>query len=753
MSPIAKPSIARPTSAGDAPRFDANAVRNRLASARGPVYWRSLEELAGTEEFRCWLREQHPQLAETLMLDRRGFLKFLGASLALAGLAACSHPPQHELVPYINAPDGQVEGLPRFFATALTRQGFARGVLVESNEGRPTKVEGNPQHPASLGATDIFAQASVLQLWDPDRSQSVMHAGVDATWDDFEAAQLAMSNRLQSDGGAGLHILTGAITSPTLSAQLDALLAKYPRARWHVHEPAGDGNAIGGAEQAFGRPLATRYRFDRAKTILALDADFLSDPRAGVRYARDFAATRLPDAGAMSRLYVVEPTPSLTGAMADHRLPVESRRVAAFARELAHRLGVAGNLQGTVATWSAPHAQWLDALVADLRANRDASLILVGATQPAEVHALGHAMNFALGSVAKTIDYSEPVQKLPAEGGTLDELVTAMRAGTVETLLVLDTNPAYDAPIDLGFVEALKRVKHVVHLGLYRDETGMLAEWHLPRTHELEAWSDARAFDGTASIMQPLIAPLYGGRSPHEVLALLLGDEVRDGRDLVRRQWQKELRDELSWEAALQAGSIANTALPTIPPNLQRDFSVQKRLAGIAGSPPVVDRNVEGNTDSGRLELLFRADPTVGDGTWANNGWLQELPKPMTQLTWDNAALISPAIAALRGLTNGDLVELRSHDRALKAAVWIMPGQAERSVTLHLGYGRRQAGRAGTGQGFDAYALRTSAEPWAADDLQIVRTDERYELAGTQHHFHMEGRDLLRVGTLADYLS
>ncbi len=712
--------------------FDVDAARARLAAARGPIFWRGLEELADSDGFHHWLREQHPQLADTLKLDRRGFLKFLGASLALAGLAACGRPPQHELVPYVKAPDGQVAGLPRFFATALTRHGYAHGVLIENNMGRPTKVEGNPQHPASLGATDIFAQASVLQLWDPDRSQNVMHRDTTATWDDFSAAQLTLFAGLRSDGGAGLRVLTGSVTSPTLSAQLDTLLAKYPNARWHVHQPAGDDNAIAGTTRAFGMPLATRYAFDRAKIILALDADFLADPAAGVRYARDFAATRSPDNGTMSRLYAVESTPSLTGAMADHHLPLESSRLAIFARQLAHKLGGAPVATGH---FDAVQTRWMDALIDDLRAHHGECLIVVGVTQPAELHALGHAMNAALGNIGTTIDYSEPVQKLPARGGSIGDLVTAMRAGSVETLLVIDANPAYDAPVDLGFVDALQRVPHLIHLGLYRDETGVLAEWHLPRAHELECWSDARAWNGTASIMQPLIAPLYGGRSPLEVLAQLLADDVREGRALVRRQWQQQLSDDHSWNSALRAGVIANTASPSRKPAIRADLS-----AAAADS----------NDDT--LELLFRPDPTIDTGEWANNGWLQELPKPMTQLTWDNPALISPALATQYQLRNGDVIELHSHGRASRAAVWIMPGQAARSVTLHLGYGRRRAGHVGDGQGFDAYALRTSAALWSTNDLQLHKTGEHYELAATQHHFQMEGRDLLRVGALTDYL-
>jgi len=717
------------------PTFDAGAARRRLAAARGPVFWRSLEELSDDEGFRHWLRRQQPQLAETLAMDRRGFLKLLGASMALAGLAACSRPPQGEIVPFVQGQPGEAGGLPRFFATALPRHGYAQGVLVENHSGRPTKVEGNPRHPASLGATDIYAQAAILQLWDPDRSQAVMHGGTVATWDGFQAALLATAGRMRGNGGAGLRVLTGTVTSPTLSAQLDALLRRFPAARWHVHEPAGNvSGALG---------TTTRLHLERARVVLALDADFLLDPAAGVRYTRDFVATRSPERTGknMSRLYAIEPTPSVTGGMADHHLALESYRLQAFARALAGRLGAGGDVAAAGAM-EAVSARWLDALVQDLQAHRGASLVVVGTTQPAWMHALGHAMNQALGNVGHTVEYLDTVEKSPAPGGTLADLAAAMHAGTVDTLLALDANPVYDAPADLGFAAALRKVPHLLHLGLYRDETGRRAEWHVPQAHALESWGDARAFDGTASILQPLIAPLYDGRSAHEVLAALLGDEVRDTRALVRRQWQEALSDDADWAAALQAGFIEHTAAAT---------RTTPRFATASELEAAADANA-GNDDAQALELLFRPDPTIDDGRWANNGWLQELPKPLSKLTWDNAALVSPSLAGQRQLANGDMVALELDGRRLEVPVWIMPGQAARSVTLHLGYGRHAAGHVGDGQGFDAYLLRTSAAPWNASGLRLRKTGERYPLAGTQHHFDMEGRDLLRVGTLDDYL-
>ena len=518
------------------------------------------------------------------------------------------------------------------------------------------------------------------------------------------------------------------MTSPTLSAQLDALLEKFPAARWHVHEPLGRENATAGSKIAFGAPLTVRFHLDRARTILSLDDDFLCDPAAGVRYARDFAATRKPDGrgNEMSRLYVIESTPSLTGAAADHRLPLVSARIETFARHLARRLGL---IKVDPSPLHPREARWLDAVVEDLQANRGRSLIAVGRSQPAWIHALAHAMNATLGNDDTVIEYNDPVEKVPGEGADLAHLVAAMRAGSVDLLVMIGVNPVYDSPADLDFRQAMKLVGHAVHLGLYADETAELSEWHLPQAHVLETWSDARAFDGTVTICQPLIAPLYDGRSAYELMALLLGEEVQEGRELIRRKWAQV------WDTALRSGLVPGSSLSS------RRVAMRDDLAS----------SLTPERPPGGLEILFRGDPTIEDGRWANNAWLQELPKPLTQLTWDNAALISPELASQRHLSNGEIVELRLQGRSIRAPVWVTPGQAAGSVTLHLGYGRRRAGRVGDRQGFDAYRLRASAAPWSSVGLEIVATGDRYELAGTQEHFSMEGRDLLRVGTLSEF--
>ncbi len=403
-----------------------------------------------------------------------------------------------------------------------------------------------------------------------------------------------------------------------------------------------------------------------------------------------------------------------------------------FARQLARRLGVTIEAP---AESDAAQTRWLKAVAADLQANRGSALVVVGVTQPPWLHALGCQLNAALGAGGTTVSYGDAVQKLPGEGATIAELVGAMRERAVDTLLVMGANPLYDAPGDLSFAQALTRVPHLLHLGLYRDETGAQAEWHMPQAHPLEAWSDARAFDGTASVAQPLIAPLYDGRSAHELLAMLLGDEITDGRALVRRQWESRLPTDEAWYAALRSGMVPGSALPAIERAIAPDF--------LAQTPPAADGT--------GLELLFRPDPTIGDGAWSNNGWLQELPKPLTQMTWDNPALVSPRLAAQHGLADGEVIELRLRDRILHVPAWIMPGQAEHSITLHLGYGRRRVGQVGDGRGFDVYPLRSHETPWRAAGVQLARSGQRYALAGTQQHFVMEGRAPVRTGTFEEF--
>lgn len=725
-------------------RIDLAAIRARLDAVHGQEYWRSLEELAQTEDFQEFLHREFPQQASVWMdpIGRRQFLQLMAASLALAGLGACTRQPDEKIVPYVRAPEDIVPGIPLFFATAMTLGGIASGVLVESHMGRPTKIEGNPKHPASLGATNAFAQASVLTLYDPDRSKVVSQVGRISTWGAFLQT---LNTKLSAQGarqGAGLRILTETVTSPTLAHQLQALLAKFPSAKWHQYEPISRDAARVGARLAFGKEVETHYRFDKADVILSLDADFLSSGPGTLRYAREFAARRRVRAGqtAMNRLYVVECTPSNTGAMADHRLPISAGKIRSFAHAVAQGLGVDLEPLGDAA--ASTHASWIAALVGDLRRHHGASIVLAGDQQSPVVHALAHAMNHALGNVGSTVLYSDPVQANPVDQTeSLRELVGEMEAGLVDILVILGGNPVFTAPADLRFAEHLSNVRLRIRLGLYEDETSALCHWHLPEAHYLESWSDARAYDGTVTISQPLIAPLYEGKSAHELLAVLSGKSDRSSHDIVRDYWKSQNLTpdfEMFWRKSLHDGLIAGTALPPKSVTL-------KRVRDWAASPPPTPKSQD------LLEIVFQPDPTIWDGRFANNGWLQELPKSLTRLTWDNAVLISPATAERLGLSNEEVVELRYRGRAVRGPVWIMPGHAEDSVTVHLGYGRTHAGRVGTGAGFNAYAIRTSDAPWFGPGLEIHKSGERYPLARTQHHHSMEGRNLVRVGTIEQF--
>ena len=738
--------------------IDLEAARAKLAQTGGKQFWQSLQELSGTPEFRDFLENEFPYDPEkeppASALSRRDALKLAAASAALAGLSACTKLPTEKIVPYVKPPEEIIPGKPLFYATSMPLAGVAAGLLVESHMGRPTKIEGNRDHPGSLGGTDVFAQASVLTLYDPDRSQTVILEGRISSWGAFITAMGNQKTQL-APRGTGVRILTETVTSPTLAAQIQALLRQFPDAKWHQYEPCGRDNEREGARVAFGKPVNTVYRFDQADVVVSLDADFLTAGPGHARYAREFASRRALEgpASTMNRLYVVESMPTATGAVADHHKPVRAGEVEAFARQLAAGVGVpaGGGGGGKVP------AEWTAAVARDLQKHRGTSLVIAGEGQPPVVHALAHAMNGALGNAGKTVYYTDPLEANPAnQMESLRELVNDLDAGNVNLLLILGGNPAYDAPADFDFGPKLLKAKLRVHSGLYYDETGELCHWHVPAAHYLESWSDARAYDGTIGIVQPLIAPLYDGHSPHEIIATLSGDGGKPGHDLVRDYWksqrpEKDKAFEAFWERSLHDGVMAKTALPEIHVSPRADFAKQ---TGSAASG-----------DASGLEIVFRPDPAVFDGRFANNGWLQELPKPNTRLTWDNAAMISAATAQKLGLQVGDYVSLQVGGRETKAGIWIVPGHADDSVTLHLGYGRRRAGSIGTGPGFNAYFLRTSGSPWAAAGLEIKKTGKNYSFAVTQHQYTIdrEGhpsefasetafqRDLVRVATLEEF--
>ncbi len=718
-------------------------------SQKTTTHWRSLDELNQTPEFFEYLHREFPRQAGEWLdpASRRSFLKLMAASLGLAGvgLGGCLRQPEEKIVPYVRQPEDFVPGKPLYYATCTTLGGYATGALVESHLGRPTKIEGNPEHTASLGGADAFMQASILSLYDPDRSQTVMKAGQIATWAEFLTFLAAELPALRKRHGRGLAILTETITSPTLAGQLQSLLKELPEAKWHQYEPAGRDNVRAGSRLAFGEYLETVYHFDQADIVLALDAEFLTAVPGSIRFAREFinrrriAKSRTPAeiaSLAMNRLYAVESTPGLTGAAADHRLPLRAGEVESLVRAIAGKLGV-DVAMGEERLPAGVPANWIKALVSDLEAHHEASLVIAGEGQPAIVHALAHAINRQLGNVGHTVEYLAPVEAQPIDQlASIGELVKTMLTGDVQMLFVLDGNPVYSAPAALEFAEACEQVPFRIHLSPYFDETSFVAHWHIPAAHDLEAWGDARAFDGTATIRQPLIAPLYGGRTAYELLAALAGHAERTPYETVQRYWKKRLGNEdfeKQWRRAVHDGIIEGTRAEARTPDWK-----------------FVDRPADAATRTG-IELTFAPDPSVWDGRFANNGWLQELPRPLSKLTWDNVAFVSPNTARRLGFSSRDVVKLSLSGRTVQAPVWVLPGQPDDSIALTLGYGRTRSGRIGNGVGVDIYPLRPAQHAWFAGGATVEKTGGRYELAVTQNHHSMEGRNLVKVGTLAEF--
>jgi MoCo/4Fe-4S cofactor protein with predicted Tat translocation signal len=718
------------------------AVEAQIQQTSGPEYWRSLEELAGTPEFQEMLHREFPKGASEWVdsVSRRGFLQLMGASLALAGMTGCTKLPLEPIVPYVRQPEEVIPGRPRFYATAVTLSGYASPVLVESHLGRPTKIEGNDKHPASLGGTDIFTQAAILGMYDPDRSQTITNRGDVDSWSAFLKAVKGPLTVQKGLGGAGIRILTQTISSPTLADQLRAFLKIYPQAKWHVYELVNRDNVLEGAKLAFGQPVETRYDFSKADVIVSLDADFLYAGFPGnTRYIRDFAKRRNPD-GPMSRFYAIECTPTSTGAKADHRLPMRASEIERFVRAMAS----GGIIPDVNIRLEGNESGFFKVMSTDLLKNRGSCVVVPGDHQPPAVHVLAHALNQQLGNVGKTIFYTEPVDANPInQTESLRDLVADMRAGKVDMLVIMGGNPVYDAPADLGFADALKtsNISLRIHHGLYQNETSEFCHWHVDEAHSLEAWGDARAYDGTVSIIQPLIAPLYSGKSAHELVSALSGVSDATGYDLVRAYWQKQHSGadfEAFWRKSLHDGWIEGTAY------------APKSVSAKANIP------AEAAADQKSLEINFRRDPSIYDGQFSNNGWLQELPKPMTKLTWDNAVLVGPKMAEREQLQTEDVVTIELAGRKVSGPVWVQAGHPDNSVTIHLGYGRTRAGRAGTGAGFDVYPLRTSAALWIAIGGKLTKSGATYKLASTQGYQTMDTPDgahrpLVRETSLEEY--
>jgi MoCo/4Fe-4S cofactor protein with predicted Tat translocation signal len=812
-------------------RSEPPAVAGGLTSADQPpataggsdkTYWRSLEELADSPVFEEFVQREFPQAAEEWNdpVERRTFLKLMGASLALAGLSGCVIQPPEKIVPYVKQPEEEVPGRGLYFATAFSLSGIATPLLARSNEGRPTKLEGNPDHPNNRrsdpndkgsSATDIFSQASILTLYDPDRSQTPLYRGDTRPWSQFVAEIRGVMEKegdgLRAKKGAGLRFLSETITSPALAAQLKQVLTDFPEAKWHQYEPANRDNARAGAVMAFGQPVNTIYDFSKADRILSLGSDFLSAMPGTLRYARDYAAKRRVDGDQheMNRLYVVESTPTTTGANADHVWRVKPREIAS----------IAGSLFVKTNTPLKSNDQMVEAVSRDLQTHNGTSIVIVGDEQPPYVHLLGHVLNERYGNVGKTVFYTDPIDANSVDQTqSLRELVNDIDANKVEMLIIIGGNPAYNTPVDLRLdLNRLNKVKLRAHLNLYNNETSEICHWHIPATHYLESWGDARTYDGTVTIVQPLIAPLYEGKTAHELLALFSDNYDRKPYDIVKEYWRGQQASlssnppaqppsqgvstptgrssspvsgagklpanrpldagvtstsndfESWWRKSLHDGFIPNSALPTKTVAVKSDWA--DSLSSNAQSPA-----------PDTFELIFRTDPTIYDGRFANNGWLQELPKPLTKITWDNVALVSANTARKLGAAQQDYekdkkgreayvdqIELKLDGRAISKAlpVWIMPGQPDDVITIHLGYGRTRAGRVGSSTivwpdsrlpqgGFNAYEIRTSQSPWSASGAQASKVAGQFQLATTQVHFSMEGRDLLRESSLEEYL-
>jgi len=725
-----------------------SALWARLEGARGRDYWRSLDELAATPEFQDLLEREFPRQAvgwsedEDPVAGRRNFLKLMGASLALAGMTACTRQPTELIMPYVRQPENLIPGKPLFFATATTIGGVATGVLVESHEGRPTKIEGNPNHPGSLGAADAMSQASVLQLYDPDRSQALAYNNEVRSWGAFTGAIRDLLGQQKGKNGAGIRILTETVTSPTLASQIKAIQQAFPASKWHQWEPAGAHSSRAAALATFGQATNSYYDFTNANTVVALDSDFLNSGPASLRYARQFAKRRRMEehTDTMNRLYVVEPMPTPTGTKADHRLPLRAVDVERFTWALAISMGLA---QGPKTTDNGDIDKWLGPIARDLQNNKGASAVVAGEHQPPVVHALAALMNEKLGNVGKTVFYTDPIEASPVDQlASLQDLVKDLDAGAVELLVIIGGNPAFNAPVELGFGDRIKKAKLRVRLGLYADETTKFCQWQVPETHFLESWGDARAFDGTVTIQQPLIQPLYGGRSAIQLLQGFLEQPERAPYDVIKGYWNSQHTGadfEAWWRKAVHDGVIAGTALPTKTPGVR----------GESLASPAAPRKLE-NT----LEVVFRPDPTVYDGRFANNGWLQEMPKPITKLTWDNAVLLSPATAHRFNVQKGDMLKLSYQGRSFEAPVFIQPGHVNGSATLHLGYGRTKGGRAADGQGFNPYGLRTASALWQDVGLKVEKVSGKYEFADTQNYHGLETPDrrhIIHKANLADF--
>jgi molybdopterin-containing oxidoreductase family iron-sulfur binding subunit len=716
-----------------AARFDLARAR-AVASRGGMRFWTGIEELIDQDGFRAWLAAEFPSAAPLLDdSSRRQVLKLMGASLLLAGLTGCQDEAANHALPYVNQPDYAVPGVPRHYATALTFEGYVQPVIAKTIAGRPIKLDGHPDHPATRGGSDAFMQAALFGLYDPEWSKSPTRDGIPVPWSAMEQALATLRESWRNSRGEGLRILTAPTTSPTMIRQMQALTGLYPRMRWHRHAPAMPAQRQAALTQAFGRPATPHLRLDRCAAIVSIDDDLLGPGPHQVMQARGWSARRgepAPGQG-RSRLHVAEAVPSLTGVAASSRLPCDPPRLGALIQALGATFSFAG---WTTPDLSEAENRWLDRAVSDLRRYPGQSLLTVGPHLDPSWQAAAFAINEALSNAGETVWYSEPLPALPSEAETLEALASDVAAGRVDTLIVIDCNPSYTSPDVFDDAAMLSRIPHLWHIGSHADETAMRAQWHLPLSHSLESWSDGRAVDGTVSIIQPVISPLYATRSLHQLLDMLAGQQDPANDAAVRATWRERFGDGLDrrWADALHRGWVEGETL--------------QPLALTAKSPPAPPSPDE--TSDPALHIVFRPDPTIWDGRFANIAWLQELPKPISKLTWDNVIAVSPALAGARALSNGDMVEITVGERHVRGPVWIVPGQAANTVALTFGYGRRGGGEIATAGGYDAYSIRAGDDVWHTQGT-IARIAGQYQLATTQQHHRMDGFDFVREVTAA----
>jgi len=751
----------------------------------GPQYWRSLDQLADTPEFREWLEKEFPHGAAELAdaPNRRQFVKIMSASFLLAGLGltGCRRP-EEKIMPFGRAVPGYVHGVPQYYATAMPARRSAIPLVVRSHDGRPTKIEGNPQHPASNGSTDQFAQASILNLYDPDRATQFKKDGKRASREDVATGLGELAAAARANGGTGLAFLLERGGSPSRDRVIAEVKKALPNARWFVHEPVDFDIHREAATLAFGKPVAPVFHYDKAKVIVSLDCDFIGGEEETYINVRRYAQGRRVTGpnSSMSRLYAVEALFTLTGANADHRLRVAPSAVLNVAAQLAAKVLGRGQTASLVSSLGSltgakvADEKWISECANDLldEHHHGNVLVVAGHRQPLAVHLLAHAMNVALGAVGKTVTF----QTLEADGfGKIQDLAAQLDSGSVETLVLVGGNPAYTAPADVNWAQAAAKAKNTVRLGYYEDESFNAKGWHLPQAHFLESWGDARTADGTLVPVQPLIAPLFDAMTELELLARIGGLAKTNPHDIVRETFNGLAgSEENAWRKFLHDGFLAGSAAPAV--NATFDTAAVARVLGAAQAAP---------SAAGSLEVVFHRSYAMDDGRFNNNGWLQETPDPITKLVWDNAVLVSPATAeklglgklgssktrdtykdatggsnmtpeAKKGQFHNQVVKVTVGGRSVTGPVWIVPGMADNVAGLALGYGREKTGRVGTAQkggpvGFNAYKLRTSQHPHFAGGATISATGQTHQLASTQEHGVMEGRPIVREANLEQY--